>query len=579
DGLAFSPFEPYTTTRPYTLTTGDGLKAVWAQYKTVTDTVTGPYSDTIILDTVPPTSTVESLAAYQNVLSFPVDWSATDATSGPASYDLQYRDGITGTWTNWIAATAALSATFAGQDSHTYYLRARARDNAGNQGDYPVEAQAQTTVDTTPPVGSIAAPSYANSTAITLTLTATDTFGVASMTFGSDGLAWGSWEPYSTTRSLTLSSGEGQKTVYARFRDNAGNDSVPYSTTLTLDITPPFQPFPDDGVSGVSRNPTPTFTWAPVTDNLSGVAGYSWRVDSTPETFNTTTTLTLPTQEDGEHAFSVRAVDRAGNYGSYGAHLFTINTAAPSPPDILQPQTPTAADKIIVSGAAPPNSTVKLYVNGAYFAQATAGAYGIWNLVNVPIRMGENVLQATATDAPGLTSALSSPLVVVRVHVYHAPPADMASAVVNASAGATITTTNNYMVIVPQGAFTQTVKVVVTPLAPQSAPTVFGVTGTDSYAAFSAVTSDTGATVTSFQHPVTVTLSYDPAMLTVPASTLTIKYYDDILGRWVSLPSVVDTVNHTVSAQTDHFTVFGILADLPWRAYLPLVPQSHASGW
>lgn len=578
DDIGYSPFEAFAAARSYTLTAGDGLKAVWVLFRSTTDAFTGPYSDTIILETVAPTATVGSLAAYQNSASFPVSWSATDATSGPATYDLQFRDGLAGTWTDWITATAALSSTFSGQDARTYSFRARAKDNAGNQGDYPAEAQAQTTVDATPPTGSISAPAYASSTAITLTLAATDTFGVAGMAFSSDGSSWGAWEPFTTTRSSTLTSGDGQKTVYARFQDSAGNTSSPVSTTVTLDAMPPGQPFPDDGVSGVSRNPTPTFSWAAVTDNLSGIAGYSWRVDSGPETFITATTLLLPTQGDGEHAFSVRAVDKAGNYGSYGAHLFTINIAAPAPPDILQPQSPTAADKIIVSGAAPPNSTVKLYVNGAYFGQATAGAYGIWNIVNVPIAMGENVLKATATDASGLTSALSSPMVVMRVPVYYAPPADMASGVV-APSGGMVTTTNNYMVIVPQGAFTQSVKVVLTPLAPQSAPTVFGIAGTDSYVALSAVTADTGEKVTSFQEPVTVTLSYDPAKLTVPESTLAIHYYDEALGQWVALPSVVDTVNHTVSAQTTHFTVFGVLASLPWRLYLPMVNRGYSGGW
>lgn len=99
--------------------------------------------------------------------------------------------------------------------------------------------------------------------------------------------------------------------------------------------------------------------------------------------------------------------------------------------------------------------------------------------------------------------------------------------------------------------------------------------------ALSAVTSDTGEKVASFQEPVTVTLTYDLAKLTVPESTLAIHYYDydEALGRWVDLPSVVDTVNHTVSARVTHFTVFGVLANLPWRLYLPMVTRSYGGGW
>jgi hypothetical protein len=71
-----------------------------------------------------------------------VSWVGSDSTSGIATYGVQYRVGAGGTWTTWQAGTSETSATF-GPDSpvtveqkQIYYFRARARDRAGNTGEY-----------------------------------------------------------------------------------------------------------------------------------------------------------------------------------------------------------------------------------------------------------------------------------------------------------------------------------------------------------------------------------------------------------------------------------------------------------
>ena len=47
--------------------------------------------------------------------------------------------------------------------------------------------------------------------------------GVAKMQFSNDNTTWSGWETYATTKSWTLASGDGLKTVYAQFKDVAGN--------------------------------------------------------------------------------------------------------------------------------------------------------------------------------------------------------------------------------------------------------------------------------------------------------------------------------------------------------------------
>jgi hypothetical protein len=62
---------------------------------------------------------------------------------------------------------------------------------------------------------------------------------------------------------------------------------------------------------------------------------------------------------------------------------------------------------------------------------------------------------------------------------------------------------------------------------------------------------------------ITITLKYDPNSLTegVSEKNICLAYVSMEDGLWHRLPSVVDPVNQSISAQASHFTVFAILAD------------------
>ncbi|MFC5649789.1 S-layer homology domain-containing protein [Paenibacillus solisilvae] len=101
-----------------------------------------------------------------------------------------------------------------------------------------------------PPTGSISinsAAAAANSTAVTLNLAGNDPDGDAmEMQVSNDNKTWSSWEPYNSTKSWTLSSGDGAKTVYYQLRDPSLAASPVYSDTITLDTAAPL-------VSGVAE--------------------------------------------------------------------------------------------------------------------------------------------------------------------------------------------------------------------------------------------------------------------------------------------------------------------------------------
>jgi glucose/arabinose dehydrogenase/PKD repeat protein len=124
--------------------------------------------------------------------------------------------------------------------SGTYSLSARARDAAGNTA---TATSISVVVDNQPPTGSVVingGASATNSLNTTLTLAATDPLsGVAQMRFSANGSTYSTPEPFATTKAWTLSSGAGTKTVYAQFRDGAGNWSAAFTDTIVYDPTAP----------------------------------------------------------------------------------------------------------------------------------------------------------------------------------------------------------------------------------------------------------------------------------------------------------------------------------------------------
>ena len=90
------------------------------------------------IDRTPPTATASISPMYGDApfCDFYVLWDGSDNLSDVASYDVQYRDGADGTWTDLLTGTTETDYRFVGQDGHTYYFRARARDYAGNESTY-----------------------------------------------------------------------------------------------------------------------------------------------------------------------------------------------------------------------------------------------------------------------------------------------------------------------------------------------------------------------------------------------------------------------------------------------------------
>jgi hypothetical protein len=171
-----------------------------------------------------------------------VNWSgANDNASGVNGYSLEWSQS-SNTVPDTSVDTMSTSATSSPLgDGNNWYVHIRVHDTAGNWSSNAAH-YGPFYVDGVAPSGSLTVAggaAYVNSTSVALTLSASDAgSGVSQMQFSNEGASWSNWEAYATSKSWTLSSGDGQKRVYVRYRDNAGNISSSYSDTIILDTAP-----------------------------------------------------------------------------------------------------------------------------------------------------------------------------------------------------------------------------------------------------------------------------------------------------------------------------------------------------
>ncbi len=131
----------------------------------------------------------------------------------------------------------------------TYVTNARIRitaDDGEGANNTVIASTSNFTLDTksptSPTVSINSAAAKTNSVSTTLTLSASDDSSLQMILSESSSFSGASWETYASSKAFTLSSTDAVKTVYAKFRDNYGNESSTASDTITLDTTAPTAP-------------------------------------------------------------------------------------------------------------------------------------------------------------------------------------------------------------------------------------------------------------------------------------------------------------------------------------------------
>lgn len=225
--------------------------------------------------------------------------------------------------------------------SKTYYHRIVAQNSAGIK--YGTEENF-TTLDTTAPNGSISmgnSAAYTNSTLVTVNLSATDEVGVTGyfLSAGStppsaSSTGWISVTAatsYNAGVSYTLSSGDGNKTVYVWYKDAAGNVSTTASVSITLDTTAPTITItsPTSGSTYATTSNTLSLSGS-ASDNTSGVGSVIWSSDkggSGTASGTTGWSISGINLSGGDNVITVTATDNTGNAGTC---IITVTYSIPS---------------------------------------------------------------------------------------------------------------------------------------------------------------------------------------------------------------------------------------------------------
>ena len=194
--------------------------------------------------------------------------------------------------------------------------------------DQNITATATFETDTFPPTGSIVingGEEATKSTSATLTFTASDDSGNPIQMCISNTTSCSSWITFVSSKTWTLTYGNGKKTVYVWFKDKWGNTNpTPYSDTIFIDTTAPA----NGTVRGTPGNTQVSLNWLGFSDAVSGIGSYKvvystgsyppYSCSSGTSIYSGTDTSFIHTGRTNGTTYSYRvcAMDKAGNVSS-----------------------------------------------------------------------------------------------------------------------------------------------------------------------------------------------------------------------------------------------------------------------
>ncbi|MCK9614271.1 MAG: Ig-like domain-containing protein [Candidatus Omnitrophica bacterium] len=401
-------------------------------------------------------------------------------------------------------------STFGGAKNTYLYVKDDydAYVNWAQKGTYTINVP-----DTTAPTGTIKINNeaqYVNSTAVTLTLSASDNTGgsgLSQMQFSNDNSTWPAAENYAATKSWTLATGDGQKTVYVKYKDNAGNWSQSYSDTIILDTT-----VPTISVASVATptNQDVTLSLA-VNDNLTPAAEIQVSGNNSPYT------------TEGIHNVTITATDKAGNSATKDLS-FTIDK---TPPNIIitSPQ-----DGVVVEDT---QITLTGTIDGASFSDSVTLA-----------QEGENTITKTTTDAAGNVAAAS-----IKVNLYR-------GTLITPAGGEVVSPDGKVKLTIPEEALTENAYIKILNVnkdtlefqTPQS-DTLLSVVECKPYGLV-------------FQKPVTIT--YTLSQAEIPGTSVELGFYDYIQDKIIPTGqiSTVATDSYSIHFSIMHFSTYAALKSM-----------------
>ncbi|MFB6841300.1 DNRLRE domain-containing protein [Streptomyces sp. NPDC056361] len=407
---------------------GDGTdNSLWSAFRIVVIDTAAPAAPTVTSGSHPSQSTWYTSKDFTGSLT------AGD-TSGIEGYAVLI-DRSPATTPATTVTQKGTAVSTAGLADGTWYVHARAKDNAGL---WSAATHFAVHVDTTAPGVPLAVASsthpletsvYPSKTASFSWTAPSDASGAAGYAVVVDQAA--ATVPATTSTYVTTTAygatvvGNGTWYLHVRTRDKAGNWGTSaahfkFAVDTSLSPTPAITSSSHADQGHAYANGSFTANWtAPAADT----AGYSLTVDGTADTtpdttVDTTGTSYAVTKGDGTWYLHVRAVDTAGNWGATAHFRFTVDTTAPTAPEVASadfPQDAWAAGPDIAGTftLAPGSSDVSLVRyriddeigNEGDEEQALGTDGSPITLAYTPVGEGAHTLSVWSVDGAGNVSA------------------------------------------------------------------------------------------------------------------------------------------------------------------------------
>lgn len=335
----------YVTSMNWTLPTGAGQKTVYIWLKDVWGTANvAPFTAQIVLDNVAPIDSANALSVTpgldQNTIA--LEWyGATDAHSFIKEYRIMR--ALTSTGTSCAGTPIAVISMIPAVETlqyidtgllagKTYFYRVCAVDAVGNiSAGKTGSGKCNDTLGPTEPFVIINnGDQFTKTPAVTLSFGANDPGGVAKVCIGNSSISFSciAYNPSITSKVWKLPTPSGEKTVYVKFLDGAGNQSNIVSDTIWLDVVKPI----DGKLTGMSGNSFVLLSWQDAVEaGGSGFDKYIVKLGTTSYPSCTTgETLYEGLNKSFIHEglingttyyYRVCAVDKAGNISSGRTYL------------------------------------------------------------------------------------------------------------------------------------------------------------------------------------------------------------------------------------------------------------------